>query len=370
MATDLAWCYLEEATDNNVTELVLAHLQKVEASELFRNAPVLKRFLRFVVEETLAGRSGHLNVGYVAKKGLGKATGFSNELDSSVRVSARRLRQNLALYYSGEGRFDELRICLSSGSYVPQFEFLEHAEEEFEEHDHLFANYYRSPGKANLEMAMNGLRLALSKNPEDASALAKLAELHLDSHVHWYDRNPRHLDQAFGLAEQARSFGALPDATFVSALIALESGDTDQVVSEANALSKVDVAGDYAGFDDWLLGIVDPQYASESLMPKGADQIGWLYHPYYLKSLADQDFEAALSSAISFQTPGLFWGNANRAVALSKLGLDAAARGEYAAARALCPALDIETDAVLKSFIPQQELRSTVVETLKHLAAR
>src|SRR5258708_24920387 len=102
-------------------ETVQAVLHKLLASRTFRSAEIQRRFLRYAVEETLAGR-GHLIKEYViAVEGLGREESFDPRLDPIVRTEARKLRARLTKYYSTEGINDGLRFDFRKGSYVPSF---------------------------------------------------------------------------------------------------------------------------------------------------------------------------------------------------------------------------------------------------------
>lgn len=100
---------------------VRAALSRVLGSPAFQQSPQLRRFLAFVVEETLAGRAAGLKGYTIGTLALGRGTDFNPQADPIVRVEARRLRQALDEYYAGPGRDDRLRIVLPRGGYVPDF---------------------------------------------------------------------------------------------------------------------------------------------------------------------------------------------------------------------------------------------------------
>ncbi len=101
---------------------VAAVLDRVLASEEFANAPRLQRFLRYVVEGTLAGRARELRAYAIAVDVFDRPADFDPQSDSLVRVEAGRLRQKLAAYAAAAGSQDPLRITLPKGGYVPAFE--------------------------------------------------------------------------------------------------------------------------------------------------------------------------------------------------------------------------------------------------------
>jgi hypothetical protein len=102
-------------------ENIGAALDRVLAAPTFRHAPQLAAFLRFVVEETLAGQSERIKGYTIATEALGRGPDFDPQSDPIVRVEAGRLRRALARYYAGEGRDDDIVIELAPGSYVPTF---------------------------------------------------------------------------------------------------------------------------------------------------------------------------------------------------------------------------------------------------------
>ncbi len=103
-------------------ELVRVELEKVLSSGTFVNATRLSGFLRFVVEQTLAGSAASIKEYPIGVEVFDRGEGFDPRIDPVVRVEARRLRAKLVEYYDAEGRDDAIKIRLPKGSYVPAFE--------------------------------------------------------------------------------------------------------------------------------------------------------------------------------------------------------------------------------------------------------
>src|SRR5579864_2351834 len=108
---------LAKDSDVKVTE----QLTRILTSKAFRQADRLKRFLTFIVEETIAGRGERLKEFVVGVEVFGKPESFDPRNDPIVRVQARRLRAQLARYYREEGPDGELLIDLPKGGYAPVF---------------------------------------------------------------------------------------------------------------------------------------------------------------------------------------------------------------------------------------------------------
>jgi hypothetical protein len=85
------------------------------------SSPSLCRFLRYIVEETLAGRASGIKEQAVGRVVFDRGHDFNPRLDPIVRVQARNLRSRLAKYYEGPGREDPIWIELPKGTYVPVF---------------------------------------------------------------------------------------------------------------------------------------------------------------------------------------------------------------------------------------------------------
>ncbi|WP_377847645.1 tetratricopeptide repeat protein [Bosea sp. UC22_33] len=80
------------------------------------------RFLRYVVEKTLAGEGAQLKAYTIAVDVFGRGVDFDPAKDAVVRNEATRLRAALALYYAVDGAAENVAIRLPVGGYVPRFE--------------------------------------------------------------------------------------------------------------------------------------------------------------------------------------------------------------------------------------------------------
>lgn len=96
-----------------------AHLARIEASSGFSRAGRLVRFLRFIVQETLAGRGRQIKEYSIAIEVFGRPSSYDPQVDSLVRVQASLLRTRLSDYYSAEGHAEAIRIEIPKGGYEP-----------------------------------------------------------------------------------------------------------------------------------------------------------------------------------------------------------------------------------------------------------
>ncbi len=100
---------------------VKAQLESILSSAELGSAPSLQRFLRHVVEETLAGRGDSLKEYCIGSMVFGRGELFNPKIDPIVRVQARNVRARLEQYYAGPGARDAVIIELPKGTYVPVF---------------------------------------------------------------------------------------------------------------------------------------------------------------------------------------------------------------------------------------------------------
>jgi adenylate cyclase len=100
---------------------IRAALERVLASPDFEASGRNRAFLRYVVEETLAGRDDRIKAYNIAITVFNRDSNFDPQLDSIVRIEAGRLRRALEHYYLTAGRSDPFRISIPKGHYVPMF---------------------------------------------------------------------------------------------------------------------------------------------------------------------------------------------------------------------------------------------------------
>jgi len=101
---------------------VLAHLDEVLDSAAFAGSRRRQAFLRYVVEETLAGRGASIKERNIAIDVFERSSDFDAQSASVVRVTGCEVRKRLAQAYSS-GLGHDVRIELPLGSYQPVFHF-------------------------------------------------------------------------------------------------------------------------------------------------------------------------------------------------------------------------------------------------------
>ena len=108
-----------QAQSQPSTDEVRAELERLLAS---LDLPARgRKFLRYVVEETLAGRADRIKAYSAGTVVFGRDPSFDAQSDPVVRIEAGRLRRALEHYYLVAGLSDPVIIDVPKGVYVPHF---------------------------------------------------------------------------------------------------------------------------------------------------------------------------------------------------------------------------------------------------------
>jgi TolB-like protein len=123
MASSRACATLAAAANDSLPPAasVREQLERILADPTFQASPGRRELLRYIVEESLAGRAERLKGFTIAQAVFGRGDDFDPQSDPVVRVEARRLRRDLNGYYAGSGRNDPVLVAIPTGGYVPQF---------------------------------------------------------------------------------------------------------------------------------------------------------------------------------------------------------------------------------------------------------
>ena len=98
-------------------------LDRILHSGPFLQSQRRQRFLEYLVNETLAGRSERLKGYTIALEVFDRPETFDPTVYPLVRIEAARLREKLREYYDTDGQGDPIQIDLPKGSYTPHIEF-------------------------------------------------------------------------------------------------------------------------------------------------------------------------------------------------------------------------------------------------------
>jgi len=102
-------------------ETIREQLNRILGHPEFQATDKMRDFLRYVVEQTLAGRSSRIKGFSIAIEVFGRDSDFDAAHDPVVRIQAGRLRRAIERYYLIGGRQDPIRIDIPKGSYIPVF---------------------------------------------------------------------------------------------------------------------------------------------------------------------------------------------------------------------------------------------------------
>lgn len=108
--------------DDAEREAIRQQLERMLANPLFKYSKRYPNLLRYVVEQTLEGRTGELKERSLGVAVFGREPDYDTNLDPVVRATAGEIRKRIAQYYHEHGHATEVRIDLSPRSYIPEFE--------------------------------------------------------------------------------------------------------------------------------------------------------------------------------------------------------------------------------------------------------
>lgn len=104
----------------NDREGIQRHLKEILEGDAFRGANRSGQFLKYVVEETVAGRQENLKERILGIEIFGRAPNYDTGEDAIVRVTASDVRKRLLQHYGRLGTVASFRFSLPPGSYVPR----------------------------------------------------------------------------------------------------------------------------------------------------------------------------------------------------------------------------------------------------------
>jgi hypothetical protein len=102
-------------------DAILIELRAIIASSHFCNSKRYPALLRYVVENTLTGRSDLLKERTLGVEVFDRSPNYDTNADTVVRYTATEVRKRLLLYYSENQSSGGIRISLPAGSYIPEF---------------------------------------------------------------------------------------------------------------------------------------------------------------------------------------------------------------------------------------------------------
>jgi hypothetical protein len=115
--TDGGWTVWTQAD----REAILHQLDFILASPLIRRSKRYPKFLRHLVEQTLAGNEAELKERLLGVTVFNRSPDYDTNEDTVVRISAGEVRRRLAQFYREPQHAGQLEIDLVPGSYVPVF---------------------------------------------------------------------------------------------------------------------------------------------------------------------------------------------------------------------------------------------------------
>jgi hypothetical protein len=145
---------------NPATEPRWQLAQRIVASRSFAKSVLLSRFLLYVCEREITGKTAEISEHQIGVHVFGRRPGYHPGEDNIVRNYARQLRQRLDQYFLDEGREEQLRLSIPRGKYVPVYS-LNH----FQERPLLVVTEHETESGSVLETVAPAAPAAVSVQP-------------------------------------------------------------------------------------------------------------------------------------------------------------------------------------------------------------
>lgn len=97
--------------------------QRIAGSEMFARSEFLPKFLLYVCDRKLRGKTHEITEQQIGERVFGRPVGYNPGEDNIVRNYAGQLRKRLETYYESDGKEDEILVSIPRGSYVPVFQY-------------------------------------------------------------------------------------------------------------------------------------------------------------------------------------------------------------------------------------------------------
>jgi hypothetical protein len=107
------------ATEEDIA-LIQQHVKEVIEGAAFKGSQRSGQFLKYVVEQAIAGHFEALKERVIGVELFGRAPSYDTGEDAIVRVTASDVRKRLLQHYGRYGAVSEFRISLPPGSYIPE----------------------------------------------------------------------------------------------------------------------------------------------------------------------------------------------------------------------------------------------------------
>jgi hypothetical protein len=107
--------------EGEIEAAVRTELKMMLEAPVFAQSLRCKRFLSYIVKETLSGNAGHLKERTIGIGVFDRRNDYDTGDDSIVRVTANEVRKRLGQFYRESTIDHPVQIELPRGSYVPEF---------------------------------------------------------------------------------------------------------------------------------------------------------------------------------------------------------------------------------------------------------
>lgn len=156
-------------------------LENMTNDRLFNASPRLKRYLRYLVNQTLSGNVHQLKAYTIGTELFERGADFDPLHDPVVRMETAKLRNRLMEYYFSAPNPGRVRIDIPKGGYVPTFTWLDEFERSSEKADTAAASDIKEAGEDwGSKVSSSGSQISIAVFPFANLSQSQLSDSFID----------------------------------------------------------------------------------------------------------------------------------------------------------------------------------------------
>jgi adenylate cyclase len=221
------------------------------------------------------------------------------------------------------------------------------------------------------EETLKALERAVEIDPEYGLAWAMLGHLHADNHALGFCEMEVPLEKAMHCAQKGVTLA--PENQFALdalALVHFHRGDKELFLKQVEQTIALNPNSPYfIGVAGWHMMLLGEWESGLALMEKGMKlnpyHPSWFHLATYMNHYRLEEYENALTEALKFNCPDLFWDPLMRAAALGRMGREQEAKTAVGELIRLEPDFAVRGRTLIRHYVKVDGLADTLIEVLR-----
>jgi len=221
------------------------------------------------------------------------------------------------------------------------------------------------------EEALEALERAVEIDPEYGLAWAMLGHLHADNHALEFCEIEAKLEKAMAYAQ--RGVTLAPDNQFAQdalSVVHFQQGDKESFLKQVEKTLALNPHSPYfVGVAGWHMMLLGEWERGLALMEEGMRlnpyHPSWFHLATFMNYYRREEYENALTEALKFNSPELFWDPVLRAVAHGEQGRKQEARTAVGEVLKLVPDFETRGRGLISNYVKVDGLAERVIEGLR-----